>query len=63
MLALALVASNTAIAMLIPGRLGAKVELVLLMAIGGLAYGGALAVLFGKRFLADLKRLRRGIEG
>jgi putative peptidoglycan lipid II flippase len=62
-LALALVASNTAIAMLIPGRLGAKVELVLLMAIGGLAYGGALAVLFGKRFLADLKRLRRGIEG
>ena len=43
--------------------LGAKVELVLLLAIGGLAYGGALAVLFGKRFLADLKRLRRGIEG
>lgn len=62
-LALALVASNTAIAMLIPGRLGDKLELVLLMAIGGIAYGGALAVLFGKRFLADLKRLRRGIEG
>jgi len=62
-LALALVASTTAIAMLIPGRLGDKVELVLLIATGGLAYGGALAVLFGKRFLADLKRLRRGIEG
>ena len=61
-LALALVAMNTAIAMLIPGRLGDKIELVLLMAVGGLAYGGALALLFGKRFVADLKRLRRGVS-
>lgn len=62
-LALALVATSTAIAMLIPGRLGDKVELVLLMAVGGIAYGGALALLFGKRFVQDLKRLRRGVGG
>ncbi len=62
-LALALVATNTAIAMLMPGRLGDKVELVLLMAVGGIAYGGALVLLFGKRFVQDLKRLRRGVGG
>jgi putative peptidoglycan lipid II flippase len=62
-LALALVATSTALAMLIPGRLGDKVELVLLMAVGGIAYGGALVLLFGKRFVQDLKRLRRGVGG
>lgn len=40
-----------------------KVALVLLMGAGGLAYGGALVVLFGKDFVKDLKRLRRGVAG
>lgn len=40
-----------------------KIALVILMAAGGIAYGGALVVLFGKQFLADIKRLRKGIGG
>jgi putative peptidoglycan lipid II flippase len=45
-----------------PG-LNEKLLLVALMGAGGLAYGGALVALFGKDFLADLKRLRRGVAG
>lgn len=44
-------------------RLDAKLTLVVLMGAGGLAYGAALIVLFGKDFIADLKRLRRGVAG
>ena len=44
-------------------RLDSKLLLVALMAAGGVAYGGALVVLFGKDFVTDLKRLRRGVSG
>jgi putative peptidoglycan lipid II flippase len=45
-----------------PG-LSDKIALAILMAAGGVVYGGALVVLFGKDFMADLKRLRRGVQG
>ncbi|QCI63133.1 murein biosynthesis integral membrane protein MurJ [Phreatobacter stygius] len=38
-----------------------RIALVVLMALGALAYGGALIVLFGREFIPELKRLRRGV--
>jgi putative peptidoglycan lipid II flippase len=45
------------------GGLNDKVALAALMATGGIAYGATLILLFGKEFVGDLKRLRRGIGG
>ncbi len=40
-----------------------RLKLIILMALGGLTYGGALIALFGREFLPELKRLRRGVQG
>lgn len=40
-----------------------RLALVVLMVAGALAYGGVLIALFGREFLTDLKRLRRGMGG
>lgn len=45
------------------GALNEKIALAALMAAGGIAYGATLILLFGKEFVGDLKRLRRGIGG
>jgi putative peptidoglycan lipid II flippase len=57
-----LVAVGVALKAVAPG-LNEKLLLIALMGAGGLAYGGALVALFGKDFLSDLKRLRRGVAG
>lgn len=44
-------------------RLDHKIVLLVLMAAGGGAYGASLVLLFGREFIADLKRLRRGVTG
>ena len=45
------------------GSLNEKIALAALMATGGASYGVTLIMLFGKEFVGDLKRLRRGIGG
>lgn len=62
LLCAALVGVSLGLDRLRPG-LDAKIALGALMAVGGIAYGGALAALFGRDFVTDLKRLRRGVAG
>ncbi|MBN8942045.1 MAG: murein biosynthesis integral membrane protein MurJ [Rhizobiales bacterium] len=38
-----------------------RIALIVLMALGAVAYGGALIALFGREFIPELKRLRRGV--
>lgn len=62
-LAAALLGMVFALRTVMGGGLNDKVALAALMATGGIAYGATLILLFGKEFVGDLKRLRRGIGG
>ncbi len=62
-LTLALVVSSTIMASLPGPGLDPKLALAILLVVGGASYGLVLVLLFGKQFMADLKRLRRGISG